>query len=64
MEVGNGEPKRGRTKKKHVCNTNFYDTPWKFSESTTKNSKYRLSGQRNIIKPLGLARKRHSHSEK
>ena len=59
MEVGNGETKGGRIKKKHVCNTNFYAMPWKFSESTTKNSKYSLSDQRNIIKPLRLAIKSH-----
>lgn len=38
--------------------------PWKIYQNTTKNSKYRLNGQRITIKPLRLAEKCHSHSEK
>lgn len=65
MEVGKGETKGGGIKKKQVCNKFLQnDAPWKFSENTAKNSKYRLSGQRNAIKPLRLARKSPSHSEK
>lgn len=64
MEVGNSETKGGRIRRNTSVTQIFMLCLGNFQKVLLKNSKYSLSDQRNIIKPLRLARKSHSHSEK